>query len=150
MLLLNLIKKECHPYSYQLVYNSEQVNVLHVRAKNAVICQLNADINFALFKGALLEMGDFIEKHQIKHVVIDKRNMVTLHLPSMQWFYLDWMQQMYATGLRTLYKLLPNNTLFKFSLQMGKDKILAAHPHLANTQLQIHYYNDLAEVLGAI
>ncbi|EAY31973.1 hypothetical protein [Microscilla marina] len=147
MLLLDIIKEECKNYDYQVIFVSEQVNILYLPSKDVIVCQLNADINITLFKEAILKMGEFIKQHQVKNLVMDKRNMVTLHLPSMQWFYLSWMEQMYKDGLTTFHKILPNNELFKFSLQMGKDKIVADNPQVDPAKVETHYYKNLHEVL---
>lgn len=150
MLSLDLIKEECKGYDHQTIYVSQQINISYISQKNILVCQIKADINTARFKEAILQMTSIVKKLKIEHMVIDKRHMVTIHLPSMRWFYLTWMEQMFALGLRTYYKILPENELFRFTLNMGREKIMNENPHLSYKKVNIHYYKNLKEVLHNI
>lgn len=147
MLISEFIKEECKGYDYQVVFESQQVNVLYINTKYTLICQITADINLLKFKEELLHLLQIVQKLKVRQLVIDRRNMFTLHFPSLEWFYSVWLPHMIKLGVRTLHIILPENELFRFSLKLGKDKILKKNPELSHQSFSPHFHKTLQEAL---
>lgn len=147
---LNLIEEECKDYNYQLIFTSQQVNILYINTKNLLICQINSDINLAQFKDSLRQMTAIMQKYKIKKLVLDKRHMVTIHYLSMEWFYVIWLEQMVKLGLHAFYKILPDNELFRFGLKVSREKILHKKPQFYLQNINTYYCNSLKEVFQNI
>ncbi len=150
MLASEIIEEECKDHDYQVVLKSQQVNVLYIGSKHTLICQINADIHLTKFKETLLHLIPSFQKLKACQLVVDRRHMFTIHFPALEWFYLIWLPQMMKSGLRKFHIILPENELFQFSLRIGKEKILNAHPQLLHQNLTPHFYKNLAEVFQNI
>ncbi|HAS45859.1 MAG TPA: hypothetical protein DCS93_35585 [Microscillaceae bacterium] len=150
MLASELIEEECNDYDYQIILASQEVNVLHIASKQALVCQINADINLKKFKEALLQLIPIVQKFRIRQLIVDRRNMFTIHFPSLEWFYSIWLPQMIKSGVRKFHIVLPENDLFKFSLRIGKQKIMKENPQLLHENLPPHFYKNLQEVFQNI
>ncbi|OJJ20136.1 hypothetical protein BKI52_16830 [marine bacterium AO1-C] len=150
MLTSELIEEECKGHDYQTILKSQQVNVFYVGSKQALICQVNADINLKKFKETLIQLVPVTQKLKICQLVVDRRNMFTIHFPSLEWFYAIWLPQMIKSGVRRLHIVLPENELFRFSLRIGKQRILKEHPQLLHQDLPPNFYKNLKEVFQNI
>jgi len=150
MLASTLVEEECKGYDYQVILESQEINVLHIVNKQSLICQINADINLKKFKEALHQLIPIVQTLKIRQLVIDRRNMFTIHFPSLEWFYSIWLPQMIKSGVRKFHIVLPENELFQFSLRMAKQKIMQENPQLLHQSLSPHFHKNLQEVFQNI
>jgi hypothetical protein len=99
------------------------------------------------FKNVFAKAGDLSKKYFINKMIFDKRSLTVFHQPSMEWYHLVWKKEMLPYGLKTYRKILPDDTLFKKSVEIGKAKILKEHPDNILSKLDIRYCDNLEEAM---
>lgn len=99
------------------------------------------------FKQAFEKATSLVKDRQIKKVIFDKRRMRVFHQPSMEWYYKDWKEGLLGLGMSTHRKLLPDDEVFKKSVELGKAKINEKYPELRMSEMDIQYFDDLQEAI---
>lgn len=99
------------------------------------------------FKQVFSQASDLIQKHNIRKVIFDKRRMRVFHQPSMEWYYVQWKEDLLAQGMNVHRKLLPDDVVFKKSVELGKVKIMEKYPDLRLSEMDIQYFDDLQEAI---
>lgn len=111
---------------------------------------LRADLDYIPieeFKSIFKKIGERIQKERFDTLVFDKRNLRIFHQPSMEWYFSEWKGEMAKAGLKNHYKLLPDDKLFRKSVQMGRAKIDKDFPDAGYHQTNIKYYESLNEAM---
>ncbi len=108
-------------------------------------------ISMDQFRELFSSVTSLIHIKRVQKLIFDKRSMKVFHQPSMEWYYTDWKTKMLANyGLRNHYKLLPNDMLFRKSVDIGRAKIQNAAPEGSLLkELNIRYFETLEEALDA-
>lgn len=103
------------------------------------------------FRELFSKLADFMKAQPVKKLIFDKRSLKVFHQPSMEWYYLEWKTVMLDKyGLRHHYKILPKDSLFRKSVEIGRNKILSnAQENSPLLQLNILYFESLDEALKA-
>lgn len=91
--------------------------------------------------------GEMIKKYNLKAFVFDKRALRAFHQPSMEWYFIEWKQDMLKLGLKDHYKILPNEDWFKKCVEAGKAEILEAYPQHQLDELNITYVDSIQEAI---
>ncbi|MDF9800135.1 hypothetical protein OKW21_005398 [Catalinimonas alkaloidigena] len=99
------------------------------------------------FKQVFSKATELIREHQVRKVIFDKRRMKVFHQPSMEWYYKDWKEELLALEMKTHRKLLPDDEVFKKSVELGKLKINEKYPGLRLSEMDIRYFDDLQEAI---
>lgn len=99
------------------------------------------------FKQVFAKASALVKEHKVKKVIFDKRRMRVFHQPSMEWYYKDWKEGLLAEGMKTHRKLLPDDEVFKKSVELGKAKINEKYPELRLDEMDIRYFDDLQKAI---
>lgn len=97
------------------------------------------------FKEVFNNVGALVEAHGVRKLIFDKRNLTVFHQPSMEWYFVDWKERMFAFGLTEHVKLLPDDEAFRQSVAIGRKKINREHPAGKFHEMRIVYAKTLAE-----
>lgn len=114
---------------------------------SAVIIATDTYMPIEEFKETFHKAGAVIAEHQLTKLVFDKRNLSVFHQPSMEWYFVEWKGEMAKIGLVTHRKLLPQDSVFRQSVKIGRAKIDRDYPDHAYHQLDIGYAEDMKQAL---
>lgn len=132
-----------------LLKELKHARILRVDGQPALIIEATAGyIPFDAFQQIFDETSKLVIAHKIEKLVFDKRQMTTFHQPSMEWYYTQWKEEMLAQGLRKHRKILPDDKLFRHSVQVGREKIFSQYPDAKFTQLDMQYAESIEEALA--
>ncbi len=112
-----------------------------------IIVATKGFIPFDAFQEIFKETGKHVKQHKIEKLIFDKRQMSIFHQPSMAWYYTEWKEEMIAYGLTKHRKILPNDTLFRHSVEVGRKKIYADNPNAKFTGIDLKYTESIEEAL---
>lgn len=99
------------------------------------------------FKEIFAAIGDLVKEKKITKLIFDKRKLTVFHQPSMEWYFVEWKEQMFELGLKTHRKILPQDEVFKQSVKIGREKIKANHPLGKYLQMDIRYADTLEDAI---
>ncbi len=99
------------------------------------------------FKSLFTKATELIKEHGIQKVIFDKRRLQTFHQPSMEWYYVHWKEDLLQEGVNTHRKLLPDDQIFKKSVELGIAKIKEKYPHIRLSEMDIQYFDTLQEAI---
>ncbi|RAW03489.1 hypothetical protein [Pseudochryseolinea flava] len=100
------------------------------------------------FKSIFNEIAHWVEKYSIQKLIFDKRQLTVFHQPSMEWYFVDWKERMYAAGLTRHVKILPQDEVFRQSVRIGRNKINEAYPNGKFHTMEILYAETLEEAVA--
>ncbi|HAA11442.1 MAG TPA: hypothetical protein DCE41_06960 [Cytophagales bacterium] len=99
------------------------------------------------FKTVFAYVGEIVKQEKVAKLIFDKRALRIFHQPSMEWYFIDWKEEMWGYGLRTHRKLLPEDTIFRESVKIGREKIFRENPRLKAREMDIQYREDLVAAI---
>lgn len=99
------------------------------------------------FKEIFNFVGDIVHQRNIVKLIFDKRKLSVFHQPSMEWYFIDWKERMYDSGLTVHRKILPSDDVFRQSVRIGRDKISKAYPEKKFNKMDIQYSESLEQAL---
>lgn len=99
------------------------------------------------FKLLFARATELIKEHGIQKVIFDKRRLQIFHQPSMEWYYVHWKEELLQEGVNTHRKLLPDDQIFKKSVELGIAKIKEKYPHIRLSEMDIRYFDTLQEAI---
>jgi hypothetical protein len=130
------------------IINTNQAIVEYLPESQTIICQLKTEfINRQTFIELFGKMGDFIKNNPVKKFIFDKRSMKVFDQSSMDWYHVIWKPEMKKLGLKTYRKILPNDIIFKKSVELGRQKIAKDNPHFNFNDFDIQYCESIDEAL---
>jgi hypothetical protein len=130
------------------IHANKYASVSFISASKIAICTVNAAyIPMTDFKELFGKISELIKKEKITKFIFDKRKMTTFHQPSMEWYHLNWKEEMYSVGLKSHRKLLPNDKLFEQSVITGRKKIARENPDFNFEKFDIQYCYSIEEAL---
>lgn len=103
------------------------------------------------FREIFESLSKLFNTQAVKTLVFDKQSLRVFHQPSMEWYYNEWKTVMLQKhGLRNHYKILPQDSLFRKSVEIGRSKILSSVAENSPLkQLNIRYFETVEEALKA-
>ena len=104
-------------------------------------------INRADFEALFHEVENWVKKHSVAKLIFDKSSLRVFDQPSMVWYHLEWKPKMLAYGLKTYRKILPQDTMFRTSVKIGKERILRDNPNWDPKRFDIQYFDSVEEAL---
>ncbi|EMR03917.1 hypothetical protein [Cesiribacter andamanensis] len=131
---------------------TRQADILfNARTKTAVIVTKTEYLPMDKFREIFDSLSVLFAKQPISTLIFDKRSLRVFHQPSMEWYYKEWKTVMLEKwGLRNHYKLLPQDSMFRKSVEIGRSKILSDLPSNSPLlQLNIRYFETLEDALDA-
>jgi len=114
----------------------------------AVITATSTYIPIEEFKEIFEKTGELVKKEKISKLIFDKTELKVFHQPSMEWYFTQWKEKMFDLGLKKHRKILPNDDVFKKSVQIGREKILKDFPNIKAHQMEILYSNTLEDAIN--
>lgn len=115
--------------------------------KIAILTVKSSYIPIVEFKELFNKISTLVKQERITKFIFDKRLMTTFHQPSMEWYHLNWKEDMYKIGLKSHRKLLPNDKLFEQSVITGRKKIARENPDFNFSKYDIVYCNSIEEAI---
>jgi len=100
------------------------------------------------FKYIFNELGNLVRELGTVKLIFDKRNLTVFHQPSMEWYFVEWKEQMHSLGLIRHVKILPLDEVFRQSVKIGRNKINEAFPHGKFHEMEIVYAESLEEAIA--
>jgi hypothetical protein len=99
------------------------------------------------FKGTFNELEVFIRKNKVDKLIFDMRRLSVFHLPSMEWYYMEWKPKVAAFGLKKHYKLLPDNEIFRMRVEIGRKKLFRKYAENLLFGIDVKYLESIEEAL---
>ena len=94
------------------------------------------------------ELTKLISQYKAEQMVFDKRNLKVFDQASMIWYHVEWKEKVKSMGIKSHAKLLPQDAVFRKSVEIGKQKIKEQHPDFDFGRYQIRYFESLEEALA--
>ncbi len=136
---INLKKVASHKYA----------DILRVPDEPVLIIQSTAtSIPLANFKNIFTEAGAIIQQEGITKLVFDKRSFKVFDPEAMEWYFTDWKEKMFAHGLRTHRKIMPESVPFKYSVDTSRKSIYERFPNGKFRQMDIQYVDTIEEAVA--
>lgn len=104
-------------------------------------------IPYEEFKEIFKAIGTLVEQKGITKLIFDKSKLTVFHQPSMEWYFVEWKEQMFELGLMSHRKILPKDDIFKHSVKIGREKILKSHPTGKFTLMDIQYSDNIEDAV---
>ncbi len=144
---MNTIKREEDGlYEQETISKIEMETILE---KKLLICKCVAPVISELeFMTFFHEVGGLVERYGIKKLIFDKRSLRVFHQPSMEWYHVHWKKEMAKVGLKTYRKILPEDKVFKMSVEIGRKKIREKNPEFNFEDFDIQYCESIEEAIS--
>jgi hypothetical protein len=135
-------------YKVKLEKTYQYVSLWMVEGTKIAILEANsAYIPMQRFNEVLGEIGGMAKQGKIKKLIFDKRKLTVFHQPSMEWYFTEWKEEVFDYGLKTHRKILPEDKVFRMSVEIGREKINKDYPHAKFHQMDIQYFETLEEAI---
>lgn len=133
--------------------------VVKKRFKHADVCLVDGNPGIAVvqatasyiplepFKEIFRYVGELTIEQKISKLIFDKRQLSVFHQPSMEWYFVEWKEQMFDAGLVIHRKILPQDDVFRQSVRLGREKIAAAYPTRKFQQMDIRYAETMEDAI---
>ncbi|EMR01650.1 hypothetical protein [Cesiribacter andamanensis] len=135
--------------SLPLHFSTPFASLYEAPQHQALICQTLAPyISIEAFKEIFSTCSSLVADRGIGRFIFDKRSLRAFHQPSMEWYFVEWKQEMYhAHGLRIHRKILPYEPWFKKCVEAGREEIYQKYPEAVFDKLDIRYTASIEEAL---
>jgi hypothetical protein len=139
-------------FTVETIKSFKQATLSIVKEKPhvAIIEATSTYIPIDQFKEIFMATGELVKARGIKTLIFDKRNLTVFHQPSMEWYFVDWKEQMFRLGLDHHIKILPKDEVFRYSVKIGREKINLAYPEGKFHQMRIDYAETLEEAVNRV
>lgn len=107
----------------------------------------SAYIPIGEFKILFDSIGELVKERKTTCLIFDKRKLSIFHQPSMEWYFVEWKEEMYSHGLIRHRKILPDDRIFRESVKIGREKIYNKYPQGKFHLLDIQYAESIEEAL---
>lgn len=146
-----IIKNEIIQPSFDSKFDNEYGTLFYNEEIRTVIVEAKAEyIPIEHFLDLFKNCSKIIEKNVVSHLIFDKRNLRTFHQPSMEWYYVEWKQDMLQYGLKSYFKILPDEPWFQKCVEAGKAQIFEDYPEIKFDDYKITYVSDLEQAINTI
>ncbi len=131
------------------VVSHKYADILRVPNEPILIIQsTSTSIPLADFKSIFAEAGTIIKQEGITKLVFDKRSFKVFDPEAMEWYFTEWKEDMFAHGLRTHRKIMPESVPFKYSVDASRKSIYERFPKGKFRQMDIQYVNSIEEAVA--
>ena len=136
-------------YNYKTLISKDFGTVYHLPEKQILICELNKSyVPIEEFKEIFSETVPLIKKLSIKKFIFDKQNLRVFHQPSMEWYFVEWKQEIYKLGMSVHRKILPKNQpAFKLAVEAGHEEIAKKYTDTIIPKLDIKYKESIEKAI---
>ena len=134
--------------SFKLVQAFDYADIYVVEGQPILVIEAtDAYIPIDEFKQIFTKAEEVVQAESIEKVIFDKRKLEVFHQPSMEWYYTTWKESLLKRGVKTHRKLLPEDTTFRKSVEIGRKKIHEKYPDLHLSDMDIQYAESLTEAV---
>lgn len=106
-------------------------------------------VSIEAFKYSFMHSSGIIAERGVEKFIFDKRSLRAFHQPSMEWYFVEWKQEMFHKyGLRLHRKILPAEVWFRKCVEAGRSEIERKHPENIFDQLDILYTATITEAIA--
>lgn len=112
-----------------------------------VVAATGSYITIEEFKSIFNYIGTLVKENKFKKLVFDKTKLNVFHQPSMEWYFVEWKEQMFELGLKTHRKILPADKVFIQSVKIGREQIAEKYPKGKFHEMDIQYSESLNEAI---
>lgn len=138
-------------FEFSLIYRCSYASLFYNNSLELVLCIADVEyIPIENFKTIFLSISELIEKHTIKHLLFDKRNLRTFHQPSMEWYFAIWKQTIKEKGLFNHYKILPDLEWFVQAVNAGKHEIFKKYNSNILNGIRVSYVDSVEKAIEDI
>ena len=124
------------------------VSIVEDSPETAVVQATSNYIPIEQFKEIFNFIGKLVAQEGIKKLVFDKRELTVFHQPSMEWYFVEWKEQMFDKGLKIHRKILPDDPVFRQSVKIGREKISKIYPKGKFHTMDIAYSESLEDAIN--
>ena len=126
----------------------EHLRVFVSRADRTMIAEvMSSYVPTETFISVFNRMSEYIGNNDIEKFIFDKRSLNAFNQPTMEWYYIEWKEEVYGFGVKKHRKLLPPQKWFKKCVEAGKDEIRASYPDSVVHTLDISYHDSIYDCL---
>ncbi|MES2567422.1 MAG: hypothetical protein V4565_11175 [Bacteroidota bacterium] len=138
-------------FEFNLIYRCSYSSLFYNSNLEMVLCIADVEyIPIENFKTIFDSISELIEKHSIKHLLFDKRNLRTFHQPSMEWYFAVWKQSIKEKGLVNHYKILPDLEWFVQAVNAGKHEIFKKYNSNLLNGIRVSYVDTIEKAIDDI
>lgn len=138
-------------FEFSLIYRSKYASSYYNDSLELVLCIADAEyIPIDNFRDIFLAISEYIEEHNIKHLLFDKRNLRTFHQPSMEWYFAIWKPTIKVKGLINHYKILPDMDWFVQAVNAGKHEIFKKYNNNLLDGIRVNYVDSVEKSIEDI
>ena len=135
-------------HNLKTIYEGDHGTVSKVKGQAiAVVTATSTYIPIEEFKKLFEQVGQLVESENITKLIFDKRELTVFHQPSMEWYFTEWKEDMWAKGLKTHRKILPDNKVFQQSVKIGREKIKGEYPNHKFNEMDIQYKDNIESAI---
>ena len=128
------------------IYIDKYFKVTYNKQYKVLICKtLVQFIPSSTFQVVFAQMKDAIVQNPIERMIFDKQSLKTFDQNSMTWYHVEWKPQVAKFGLRTHFKILPDDLLFKTSVKVGRERIRKEFPDFRFEDYDIQYCDSIED-----
>jgi hypothetical protein len=129
------------------VFKHAKVLTVTTSPNTAIVEALTNYIPLEPFKEIFNFIGELAKKKNLTKLIFDKRKLTVFHQPSMEWYFIEWKEEMFDQGLTIHRKILPADDVFRQSVRIGREKIDKNYPNKKFNQMDIQYAETIEEAL---
>jgi|GEM_PF-7004584 len=110
-------------------FRSRYATVSFIPASETAIVSIHgAFIPMTEYQQTLEKIGELVKQEKVHKLIVDARQLVAYHQPSVEWSFLNWKREMSTYGLNSYRYVVPNSGEYRKNLENGIQKIRRDHP----------------------
>lgn len=131
-----------------LYFENEYTVIYFCEKEGYILCIAKAAfIPIDEFMNIFKKNTELAKTNKFKKFIFDKRSLRAFHQPSMEWYYIEWKQEVFENGIDKHYKILPHELWFQRAVEAGKAQILKDYPENILHQVDIRYFDSIKNAL---
>lgn len=130
-------------------YRGRYATVSFMPANETAIVSIHgAFIPMTDYQQTLEKLGELVRQEKVQKLIVDARQLLAYHQPSVEWSFLNWKRQMHEHGLNRYRYILSSTGEYRKNLENGLQKIRREHPEpTVLDQMDLAYCQSLEEAV---
>lgn len=100
------------------------------------------------FMEAFKASTEMIREFNITKFIFDKRALRAFHQPSMEWYFVEWKPKIKEMGMKTHYKILPQEDWFRKCVEAGRRDIEEAYGENFLDGITVTYVDSIKQAVS--
>ncbi len=110
-------------------YRSRFATVSFMPATETAIVSIHgAFIPMTDYQQTLEKLGELVKQEKVQKLIVDARQLLAYHQPSLEWSFLNWKREMQRHGLMRYRYVLANTGDYRRNMENGILKMRREHP----------------------